>query len=204
MEDRVKMPVANKPVHQQPTAYATAADFCRIFAKDMNRLYLLSLLLTADESDAESCFVQGLETSGKNSRVFKEWAESWARRTIVQNAIHMVRPRAGASVSGSFYGTGKATHIPAELAAVVELPIFERFVFVITVLEGYSEQECSLLLDCTRGEVGEAKVRALEQVGNSQKRRHGVDESNGSEHRAADDSEPRLTIKALSHLAATA
>jgi len=42
---------------------------------------------------------------------------------------------------------------PAEILAVIALASFERFVFVMSVLERYSDQECSLLLDCSRGEV---------------------------------------------------
>ncbi len=75
------------------TAYATAADFCRIFKNDMNRLYLLSYMLTAEHGKAEECFVRGLEDSTRSNRVFKEWAESWARRAVIHNAIQMVRPR---------------------------------------------------------------------------------------------------------------
>ncbi len=37
-----------KASNQEPTRYATRADFCRIFEKDMNRLYVLSFLLTGD------------------------------------------------------------------------------------------------------------------------------------------------------------
>jgi hypothetical protein len=33
---------------QEITEYATREDFCRIFAADMNRLFLLALLLTGD------------------------------------------------------------------------------------------------------------------------------------------------------------
>ena len=49
----------------------------------MNRLYLLAFLLTADHTTAEKCFVWGLEDSKKGNLVFKEWAQSWARRTII-------------------------------------------------------------------------------------------------------------------------
>src|SRR5215469_17201964 len=78
---------------QEPSPYATRADFCRIFQKDMNRLYLLSFLLTGDHSVAEQCFVGGLHMSQEGNPVFKEWAESWARRAIIRNAIRMIRPR---------------------------------------------------------------------------------------------------------------
>ena len=83
---------ARQIAKQKSTPYARAADFCRIFREDMNSLYLLSFLLTADQL-AEKCFVRGLEDSAKGNPVFKEWAQSWARRTMIQNAIQMIRPR---------------------------------------------------------------------------------------------------------------
>jgi hypothetical protein len=69
------------------SAYATAADFDQIFTQEMSDLYLLSFLLTADRKKAEECFVTGIGESAKANRVFKEWARSWARRTIIQSAI---------------------------------------------------------------------------------------------------------------------
>jgi len=49
-----------KRTNRVPEPYAMKSDFCRIFEKDMNRLYLLSFLLTGDRSTAEKCFVGGL------------------------------------------------------------------------------------------------------------------------------------------------
>jgi hypothetical protein len=74
----VKMFGARKITDQEPTPYATRADFCRIFEKDMNHLYLLSFLLTGDHALAQGCFVRGLEDSAKGNPVFKECAQSWA------------------------------------------------------------------------------------------------------------------------------
>jgi hypothetical protein len=67
-------------------------DFGRIFTQEMNGLYLLSLLLTADREKAEQCFVSGLEDSVEGNPVFKEWARSWAQRTIIQNAVKVIHP----------------------------------------------------------------------------------------------------------------
>jgi DNA-directed RNA polymerase specialized sigma24 family protein len=152
-----------KTTTQESTPYATEADFCRIFKNDMNRLYLLSFLLTGDHPTAEKCFVRGLEDSAKGP-VFKEWAESWARRTIFRNAVRAIRPR---PLSRDIAGVSGGVMEPARIAAVVELPTFDRFVFVMTVLEGYSDQESSLFLDCTRDEVIAARTRALRQLGRS-------------------------------------
>src|SRR4051794_38747416 len=73
--------------------YATVADLKRIFTEDVNSLYLLSLLLTADPEKAERCFVESIGESTKGNHVFKEWARSWTRRTIIQSAIRLINPR---------------------------------------------------------------------------------------------------------------
>jgi len=163
----------NKTTNPQTSPYATGADFCRVFKEDMNRLYLLSFLLTGNHAIAEKCFVRGFEDSAKGNPVFKEWAESWARRTIIQNAIQMIRPlptRDGASSSASERSGGDASSEPTEISQVVELPAFERFAFVMSVLEHYSDQECSLLLGCRRGQVGEARTLALNLLAKSGER----------------------------------
>ena len=53
----------------------------------------------------------------------------------------------------------------AEIMAVLELRPFDRFVFVMSVLEGYSDHDCSILLGCSRQDVLAAKTRALQQIG---------------------------------------
>ncbi len=83
----------NHIAHHNSTAYATSTDFRRIFGNDMNRLYLLAFLLTTDHAAAEKCFVLGLEDSKNGNLVFKDWAQSWARRSIIANAIRMIHPR---------------------------------------------------------------------------------------------------------------
>ena len=157
--------------NQVVTPYATRADFCRVFEKNTNSLYLLCFLLTADREAAEKCFVSGLEESAQGSPVFAAWAESWARRTIIDNAIRMIRPRpesaAQTSTSDNDNNARRRTTEPAMIAAVIDLSAFDRFVFVMSVLERYSDQECSLLLDCSRTSVVAARIRALQQIGNS-------------------------------------
>src|SRR5580704_5896662 len=108
----------SKRTNSQPgELYATRADFCRVFDNDRDRLYLLSLLLTGDPELAEKCFVRGLEDSKGGNPVFKEWARSWARRTIITNAIRMVGPRPGVSQPVPQDVNG----LSAELAAVLGL-----------------------------------------------------------------------------------
>lgn len=152
--------------------YATGADFCRIFKEEMNNLYVLSLLLTADAEKAEQCFVSGLDDCAGANRVFKEWARSWARRMIIQNAIRIAGPVA--DDDGPFLPAVHGNHhdsihkqadsiLQFEVSAILGLSRFERFAFIISVLEGYSDQETALLLGCSRTVLAAARVRALQQ-----------------------------------------
>jgi DNA-directed RNA polymerase specialized sigma24 family protein len=158
---------SRKVLKQTTTPYATQADFRRVFQEDMNRLYLLAFLLTGERDLAEQCFVGGLKMSSEGNPVFKEWATSWARRTIILAAIRMVRPRLGDPQRSSVppKSAGPSAISRAEIANIIALPPFERFVFVMSVLECYTEQECSLLLGCTRREAMEARERALRRTG---------------------------------------
>ena len=151
-------------------AYATGIEFCRVFAENMDSIHLLSFLLTADQTKAEECFVSGLEDCVEGTYVFRDWAQSWARRTIIQNAIRMVAPRKNGStvadvssdaVSCSF---GRTQDTDYAIANILRLEHFERFVFVMSVLERYSDQGCSVLLGCSRQDVGETRIRALLHV----------------------------------------
>ena len=192
---------------QTATPYATGADFCRIFQKDMNRLYLLSFLLTGEASMAEKCFARGLEDSAKGNPVFKEWANSWARRTIIQNAIQLIRPRPvdrNSSNSAAVGGAGRTLTGQAEIAAIVALPTFERFAFVMSVLERYSDQECSLLLDCARGDVMLARTRALEKTADSAGLSRRILSTRSEEATDQDRVRPAPQLEAISPLLASA
>lgn len=150
--------------------YATSADFCKIFDQDMSSLYLLSLLLTGDYKMAEECFVAGLESAVNRNRVFKEWARSWARRVITQNALRTVDPHPNRESILSALPTEMSNKFLGErdeIAAVLGLQAFDRFVFVLSVLEDYSDHDCSILLGSTRRDVLAARVRALQKIGSA-------------------------------------
>jgi hypothetical protein len=153
----------------RPTPYASSGDFCRIFYEQTDSLYRLSFLLTAERMKAEQCLVSGLEDSLKGSRVFKEWARSWARRAIIQNAVRVINPHPmEKDATSSFNSSGRTLAAePAEIAAILELAPFERFVYVMSVLERYSDQDCSVLLGCVRRDVVAARIRALRQIGSA-------------------------------------
>lgn len=189
---------------ERTTAYATGADFCRIFAEDMKNLYLLSLLLTADPEKAELCLVSGLDDCAAGNRVFKEWARSWARRTVIRNAVRLVTPQPmhangvsnHAVSAGARHAAGDQARptLQAEISAVLELHSFERFAFVMSVLEGYSDQDCALLLGCTRQNLIAARVRALQQIARS------VEAHGGKQADAGSKAEPVRTNNSIVEL----
>jgi hypothetical protein len=41
---------------------------------------------------------------------------------------------------------------------------FERFVFILSVREHYSDRDCSEFLSCSPEELAQARMRALEQI----------------------------------------
>ena len=164
------MAQANRKEPAGSETYATAADFEQIFTEDMSALYLLSFLLTADRDKAEECFGTSVGESKKRNRVFKEWARSWARRSIIQSSIRLIVPRqssAGARREPAF-SRDMDDKVPlmlrAEVYAILELPPFERFVFVLSSLECYSDQDCSILLACARRDIAPARARAVRDL----------------------------------------
>jgi hypothetical protein len=155
----------------QSHVYATRVDFCQIYAEQMNSLYLLSLLLTADAQKAEQCFLSGLGDSLNNNSVFKERARSWARRSIILHAIRLLSPRPNDEnelrearllpLNGTVPAGVRAY---PDFARIAGLNSFERFVFIMSVLEKYSSQECSLLLGCFRRDVTNARTAAIRHL----------------------------------------
>jgi hypothetical protein len=161
--------------------YATMSDFCRLFMDEMSTLYQLSFLLTGDHEKAEQCFVAGLEDSVKQNLIFKQWARAWAKRMIVVNAIRMIAPRPEHAADPQMavdLEFARDFHIVRDkegtLAGVLELADFERFVFVMSVLERYPEQDCLALLGCSLQEFREARTLALQRIAQSHITRVGV------------------------------
>ena len=105
-----------------------------------------------------------------SNAVFKGWAHSWARRAIIQNAVRLINPRPMEEHTPSSFNSGGKTmtaeqaEIASVLEAVLDLGPFERFVYVMSVLERYSDQDCSVLLGCAQRDVIAARIRALQQI----------------------------------------
>ena len=132
----------------------------------MESLYLLALLLTADSGKAEQCFVCGLGECVDRIGVFMERARAWARCEVMRHAIRMIRP-APEGDDNRFFVSAKRPATATKrnpFAAIVLLPAFERFVFVLSVLEGQSDEDCQDFLRCSRLEVVMARDVAFRLV----------------------------------------
>ena len=161
-----------EPMHvvdERATPYATAADLLKTFTEEMNSLYLLSLLLTADNDKAEQCFVSAMGECLEEIGAFMEWTRSRARRAILKYAIQMIMPVPEHAESPLSIGLKPAATPTGSnpLAAILALDPFERFVFVISVLERRSEQDCAILLRSSRRDVMIARVLALKRLADS-------------------------------------
>ena len=136
--------------------------FCDVFEQHTNALYLLALLLVADAEVAEQCFLSGLDSCLDGRIVPQECAYSWSKRAIIKSAIRLMAPAPEAQTSNQAEDANQSVASP--LDRVRGLQPFDRFVFVMSVLESYPNRECAILLNCSVDDVVKARSRALLQI----------------------------------------
>ena len=149
--------------HETAIRYSTAVDFIEIYNEEMRSLFLLSVLLTADPEKAEQCFAGGLEECFHRFDVSPEWASLWARRIVVKHAITLIKPvpmQANYQSLTDLPWNSRPNHDNL-IDAFLALPTFDRFVFVLSLLERQSDEDCFALLGCKPCDVESARARAL-------------------------------------------
>jgi len=148
--------------------YASKEEFGSAFERERASLQTLALMLTANSEAAKRCLIRAFRECIASSSVSKEWVLSWARRMVIRNAISLVMGSGGPSFvnTNDDADNGLIAFSPdiplsamATSESILDLPEFERFVFVICVLERYSIQDCALLLGKSPGEVNEVRGR---------------------------------------------
>lgn len=135
--------------------YVGVAKYGTIFIDQMNCLYLLAFLVTADRRIAERCFTRALDEYVESRGGFLDWAGKDGRLAVLRHAIQAIKPIARqdyswvlSDVAGPMFST---TYQP--FASITSLSAFERFIFVMATIEGLSEEDCAGLLDCSVQEV---------------------------------------------------
>lgn len=161
-----------RPDGEGRSDYATHLDFCAAFREHLDNLFLLALLLTGDELSAEKCFLTAFDTCVQQSLIFKESAASWSRRSVIKAAIRLLLPVRSDPSRPRFPGNDNNMDLgqDAPLKSVQRLPLFDRCVFVMSVLEGCSDRECALLLNCSSADILSARIRAFQQIPRTEKR----------------------------------
>ena len=146
--------------------YANHADFCDALKNDTEPLYRLAFVLTANHKESEQCFVSTVEQAFKEQAVFKEWARSWIKRRLIETANAIVSPASSRNGQNrDFWGAAQHdTQRECEIDAVTKLDPFERFVFVMSILERYSNWDCALLLGCSMNRVTHARMSAVRRL----------------------------------------
>jgi hypothetical protein len=133
-----------------------------LFRKDASGLYMLALLLTADRSMAESCFVPGLDDAYVDgNKAFGDWVHVWARRIVIRSAIRLVRERQGTEERVAKRPRVTERVGPPAIEKILSLGDLERCVYVLSVLEGYPDRDCASFLGVSLTQIHEIRIRVL-------------------------------------------
>jgi hypothetical protein len=126
----------------------------------------LALILTRDELGAEECLLAAFDSSVEGRPVFKESAVVWSRRSVIKCAIQFMLPSLSSPSRSNLVANRRdwSSELDVSLKSVQELRPLERFVFVMSVLESYSDRECALLLGCSCADILAARIRAFQQI----------------------------------------
>jgi hypothetical protein len=156
-------------VEERATPYPTVTDFLRAFNEEMHSLYLLSFLLTADHDKAEQCLVSAMGECVDGIGFLMDGARPWTRAAVLKHAIQMIKPTPEPTDYVSFTSLKRSATLPENnpFAAILSLDAFERFVFVMSILEEQSDEECAHLLKCSRRDVTIARLVALKSQSNT-------------------------------------
>lgn len=148
---------------------APGTEFWNVLSDEMHSLYLLSFLLTADLDKAHGCFLGGMGECQGEMDVFVSWAQERARRSILERAIWFVAPTPDHAHDFSFdHIKHSAEKAKGNLfGAILGLKTFERFVYVMSVLERQSDEDCSTLLRCSQRDIKIARALAFAQLQNT-------------------------------------
>jgi DNA-directed RNA polymerase specialized sigma24 family protein len=154
--------------------YASKEEFVSVFECERVGLQRLALLLTANSEAAMRCLICAFRECIECSSVSRKWALSWIRRMVIRNAINLamspsrqssVKTNVDADSASVAFSADDALSTMATYKAILDLPEFERFVFVICVLERYSVHDCALLLGKSPRELNEVRHWVGSQIG---------------------------------------
>jgi len=134
----------------------TASCSAENWLDEMAELYLLAFMLTANKEAAETCVLESVdEYLNSGAATLSDWVRTEGRNVVIARAVHLIKPRAKISYSWTAPLGARASIGPSHqpFAVITSLGAFERFVYVLTALEGRGEEECAALLECPQADV---------------------------------------------------
>lgn len=158
-------------------SYTTDDDFEQLFAAEIDDFFRLSLELTANAEIAERCLIDAMRDCFGRSTISKGFARVWARRMVIGNAIRLVLGIENYNACNMgceihLQPTKYRTKELRESVAILELPDFDRLVFVTCVLERLCLLDCALLMRKSPKDVSDAIMRATNRVASAENRTH--------------------------------
>ena len=154
--------------------YALKGEFVSVFEREQSSLQRLAFLLTANSGVAKRCLMRAFRDCIASNSVSRGWALCWTRRMIIRNAISLVMGLEDPSFVDTHddAGDGLVASFPdvsssaiAGFESILDLPKFDRFVFVICDFERYSMHDCASLLGTSPKEISLARERVCNLVG---------------------------------------
>lgn len=161
------------PASFSEDCYATETDFQRFFASQMSAMFQLALLLNADVETAEECLIDAMRECLEAEQVYKRFIGVWARRAVIRHGIRLAGARHldGAGINSEIDVPCPAHDTPnlppiasCEYGAIFSLRTFERLVYVLAIIEGYTVSDCALLLGKPPSDIRCALEEAAAQV----------------------------------------
>jgi hypothetical protein len=153
--------------------YVSKEEFVGVFESEQVGLQRLALLLTANSDAAAQCLSLALQQCLATSFVFKGWALSWMRRVVISSAISLVmgsgqllfvKANGEAEKTLTTYPEGELLVPVANVQRILGFSQFDRFVFVICVLERYSVHDCAALLGRSLRDINDSLQRTNRQL----------------------------------------
>jgi hypothetical protein len=140
-------------------------DICNTFDIYMDSLYELAFALGAGEARAEEIYTAALEeclrdetTTGNVDLRLR------ARDAIIQTAVRIIVPSLSVPDNARFRNMDLPSPADRVRAAISGLRDFDRFVFVMTILEGIPDERCTEVLRRSHFSVAQARARALQAI----------------------------------------
>jgi DNA-directed RNA polymerase specialized sigma24 family protein len=147
--------VNNHNTREDQPALEIVGEFTTCAAKS----YWIAFVLTGDEKEAARIVSSGIHKIADSGTVFGKWLCAWGIRVVIEACVALradeLRKEKG---SGEYWRAKAAEGLTVELQqaplsterlrrALLLLPLFPRFEFVLRILEGYSMSYVASILN---------------------------------------------------------